>query len=186
MKDPSTRCETCKFASLASFCSSWIHHFWCVIISIELISFHASKLAITNMCRINMVHPHFLYVALDLPWPINKWFALVMFTTDSNWPKSINILCCTAGGEWIATHDVTCNGFVSIVQNFAFYGNPPLRYAHPLLIKHKKKFPSVFGGHPTSMNIHCRKEEGYCAYSWRVGGRGALRPLRALRPTLKD
>jgi hypothetical protein len=42
---------------------------------------------------------------------------------------------------------------VSIIQNFAFHENPPLKYAHPpLLVKHKKKFPSVFGGHP--MYIH--------------------------------
>jgi hypothetical protein len=45
----------------------------------------------------------------------------------------------------------------SFVQNFAFYGNPPLTYAHPLLVKHKKKFPSVFGGHPPSMNIRVEK-----------------------------
>jgi hypothetical protein len=50
-----------------------------------------------------------------------------------------------------------------------------------MYIEHSQKFPSVFGGHNTALNMGLRIEEGYCSPSeWE----GMILPLRVGARTL--
>ncbi len=103
-----------------------------------------------------------LHIRLGVPHPLTLGLIHYICGQTLNL-MGTHLLCCSHGGEWIASHNVVQNVFTSIVKNTWFHVSKPMSFYYPL-------FNFFFGG-LTSCNSWWHPHFNQCCHCWSHLGR---------------